>query len=92
MKSTAEQIRAYTGPAIWLIGFRPFFLGGAIWVALTVGLWLPMLSGYLTLPSAFTPTEWHIHELIYGYVPAIVAGFLLTAVPTWIGRLSVTVL
>ncbi len=92
MKSTAEQIRAYTGPAIWLIGFRPFFLGGAIWAALTVGLWLPMLSGYLTLPSAFTPTEWHIHELIYGYVPAIVAGFLLTAVPNWTGRLSVTVL
>jgi len=46
-----------------------------------------MLSGHLVLPSAFTPIEWHVHELIYGYVPAVIAGFLLTAVPNWTGRL-----
>jgi uncharacterized protein involved in response to NO len=89
MKSSAEQIRTYTGPAIWSIGFRPFFLGGAICAALAVGLWLPMLSGHLVLPTAFTPVEWHMHELIFGYVPAVVAGFLLTAVPNWTGRLPV---
>ena len=36
-----------------------------------------------------SPIEWHVHELVYGYVPAIVAGFLLTAVPNWTGRLPV---
>ncbi|MGE0628882.1 MAG: NnrS family protein, partial [Hyphomicrobiaceae bacterium] len=60
------------------------------WAVLTVALWLPLLSGRLTIPSSFAPIEWHAHELIYGYVPAVVAGFLLTAVPNWTGRLPVT--
>ncbi len=89
MTSSAAQIRAFTGPALLSYGFRPFFLFGALWAALAVALWLPMLSGHITLPSAFGPIEWHVHELVYGYVPAIVAGFLLTAVPNWTGRLPV---
>ena len=90
MTTTAEQVRAYRGPAILSFGFRPFFLAGAAWAATAVALWLPMLTGHLALPTAFAPLEWHVHELIYGYVPAIVAGFLLTAVPNWTGRLPVT--
>ncbi len=89
MTTSAVQIRTFNGPALLSYGFRPFFLFGALWAALVVGLWLPMLSGYLVLPSALSPLEWHVHELIYGYVPAIVAGFLLTAVPNWTGRLPV---
>ena len=27
--------------------------------------------------------------MLYGYVPAVVAGFLLTAIPNWTGRLPV---
>jgi uncharacterized protein involved in response to NO len=87
--TSAEQIRAFTGPAILSFGFRPFFLSGALWAAIAVALWLPMLSGHLALPSAFSPIEWHVHELVYGYVPAVIAGFLLTAVPNWTGRLPV---
>jgi uncharacterized protein involved in response to NO len=89
MSTSAEQIRSFTGPALLSYGFRPFFLFGALWAALAVALWLPMLSGHLVLPSALAPLEWHVHELVYGYVPAIVAGFLLTAVPNWTGRLPV---
>jgi uncharacterized protein involved in response to NO len=74
---------------VFSYGFRPFFLFGALWAALAVALWLPMLSGHLVLPSALGPVEWHVHELVYGYVPAIIAGFLLTAVPNWTGRLPV---
>ncbi len=47
-------------------------------------------AGSLTLPIALSPVEWHVHELLYGYLPAIAAGFLLTAVPNWTGRLPVT--
>ncbi len=90
MVTTAEQMRAYEGPALLSYGFRPFFLLGAIWAALAVAIWLPMLAGSLSLPTAFAPVEWHAHELLYGYLPAIVAGFLLTAVPNWTGRLPVT--
>lgn len=89
MSTSAQQIRSFTGPALLSYGFRPFFLFGALWAALAVALWLPMLSGHLVLPSTLGPLEWHVHELIYGYVPAIVAGFLLTAVPNWTGRLPV---
>ena len=39
------------------------------------------------VPSGFH--KWHVHELVYGYVPAVIAGFLLTAVPNWTGRLPV---
>ena len=89
MTSTAEQMRAWTGPAILTYGFRPFFFGAAIWAALAMVLWVPMLSGHLTLPTAFDPVSWHAHEFLYGYLGAVVAGFLLTAVPNWTGRLPI---
>lgn len=79
----------YVGPAIFSFGFRPFFLGGAIWAALSIVLWLPQYFGDLSLPTALSPLDWHIHEMIYGYVAAAIAGFLLTAIPNWTGRLPV---
>ncbi len=89
MSTSAAQIRAYAGPAVFSYGFRPFFLFGALWAAIAVALWLPILGGHLSLPSTLAPIDWHTHELVFGYVPAIVAGFLLTAVPNWIGRLPI---
>jgi uncharacterized protein involved in response to NO len=79
----------YAGPALFSYGFRPFFLGAAAWAALAIALWLPQCFGHLKLPTAFGPLDWHIHEMIYGYVAAAVAGFLLTAIPNWTGRLPV---
>ena len=90
MAGTAERMRTYSGPAILGYGFRPFFLLGAVWAGLVVALWLGILAGLVAIPMAFSPLEWHVHELLYGYVPAVVAGFLLTAVPNWTGRLPVT--
>ncbi|KAB2849547.1 MAG: NnrS family protein, partial [Hyphomicrobiaceae bacterium] len=86
LASSAEQIRNYNGPAILGYGFRPFFLLAAAWAAAAVPLWLLMLLGKVSLPTRMAPLEWHIHELLYGYVPAVIAGFLLTAVPNWTGR------
>lgn len=54
-----------------------------------MALWLPMLAGYAVLPTAMAPLDWHVHEMVFGFVPAVVAGFLLTAVPNWTGRLPV---
>jgi len=89
MATTAEQMRAHRGPALLTGGFRPFFLFGSIWAAIAVLLWLPMFEGHLALPSAFSALDWHVHELLYGYLAAAVAGFLLTAIPNWTGRLPV---
>ncbi|WP_246040485.1 NnrS family protein [Roseovarius arcticus] len=86
---TAARMRAWTGPAILSFGFRPFFLGGAIWAVVAMILWVLMLSGQLVLPTRFDPVSWHAHEFLFGYLGAILAGFLLTAVPNWTGRLPV---
>jgi uncharacterized protein involved in response to NO len=89
MATSAEQMRSYAGPALLTGGFRPFFLFGAAWAAIAILLWIPMFEGHITLPTAFSPLDWHIHELLYGYLAAAIAGFLLTAIPNWTGRLPV---
>ena len=89
MTSTAEQMRVWRGPAILSFGFRPFFLCAGIWAAGIMALWVPMLAGVLSLPTAFDPVTWHAHEFLFGYLGAVIAGFLLTAVPNWTGRLPI---
>src|SRR6056297_1090537 len=87
--STAERMRAWRGPAILAYGFRPFFFGAAVWAVLAMMLWVPMLAGHVSLPTGFDPVSWHAHEFLYGYLGAVVAGFLFTAVPNWTGRLPI---
>ena len=79
----------YAGPALFSYGFRPFFLFGAIYAGAMVPLWLAMFAGDVRLPTAFAPRDWHVHEMLFGYVGAVIAGFLLTAVPNWTGRLPI---
>ena len=81
--------RGYCGPTLFSYGFRPFFLAGAAWSALAILIWVPQFFSELTLATAFAPRDWHIHEMLYGYLPAVIAGFLLTAIPNWTGRLPV---
>ena len=85
--SQVPRLRPYSGPALFSYGFRPFFLLGALYAGLEVLAWLPMFYGELTLTTAFAPTDWHVHEMLFGYVAAVIAGFLLTAIPNWTGRL-----
>ena len=81
------RLRPYAGPALFSYGFRPFFLFGSVYAGIAGLAWLPVFTGELTLLSAFAPRDWHVHEMLYGYVPAVVTGFLLTAIPNWTGRL-----
>jgi uncharacterized protein involved in response to NO len=89
MTSSAEQIRNWNGPAILGYGFRPFFLGAAVFAGVAMAAWIGALTGLWTIPSAFGPVEWHAHEFLWGYLSAVVAGFMLTAVPNWTGRLPI---
>lgn len=88
-QTTSEQSRRWQGPAVFSYGFRPFFLFGTVWAALAMLIWILMLSGHFTLPSRLDPISWHAHEFLFGYLGAVIAGFLLTAVPNWTGRLPV---
>lgn len=83
------RLLAYTGPAVLSYGFRPLFLLGSLYAGLAILAWLPQFYGELRLSSAFAPLDWHIHEMLYGYIAAVVTGFLLTAIPNWTGRLPI---
>ncbi|RUM96079.1 NnrS family protein [Pseudaminobacter arsenicus] len=83
------RLRDYTGPAILCYGFRPFFLLGAAYAGLSILFWIPAYMGHIETFSAFAPVDWHIHEMLFGYLTAIITGFLLTAIPNWTGRLPV---
>ena len=83
------MMRAWRDPAILSFGFRPFFLGAGLWAALGMALWIPMLSGALELPTRFDAVSWHAHAFLFGYLSAVFAGFLLTAVPNWTGKLPI---
>ena len=84
-----DRRRRYAGPALFSYGFRIFFLSAAIWAAVGILLWLPVYLGLLPFSTAFSALDWHIHEMLFGYAAAAIAGFLLTAIPNWTGRLPV---
>ena len=67
------------------LGFRPFFLSGAIFSIVAIILWLLMYKGTINLSPLGGGYWWHIHEMIFGFGCAIIAGFLLTAIQNWTG-------
>jgi uncharacterized protein involved in response to NO len=77
-------------PAHLTQGFRPFFLAAGLWSAVALALWIFMLVTGVAPPSRFDPLSWHIHEMLFGFVMAAIAGFLLTAIPNWTRRLPVS--
>lgn len=95
MQTRGEQMlalrraRMAAAPPVLRGGFRPFFLGGAIWAVVALTIWLGALAGQITIPSAFDALAWHRHEMLFGFVGAVIAGFLLTAIPNWTGRLPI---
>lgn len=72
--------------ALWSLAFRPFFLAAGLWAALALALWIVLFMTGRTLPSRFDPLAWHIHSMLFGFVLAAIAGFMLTAIPNWTGR------
>jgi uncharacterized protein involved in response to NO len=71
--------------ALFAYGFRPFFLAAGVYALLGLIAWLWIYTtGVQPLPNQ--PAQlWHGHEMLYGFVGAAIAGFLLTAVPSWTG-------
>lgn len=99
LTSIAEPAKMYVaGPgtyrkptrfALFNLGFRPFYLAGALFAAIAIGIWLAVLhgaparGGYLL---AIDPIGWHAHEMVFGFAASILVGFLLTAVRAWTGQ------
>ncbi|MDR6915727.1 uncharacterized protein involved in response to NO [Pseudomonas sp. 3296] len=80
-------MRKLASVPVFSLGFRPFFLVGAVFALVAVAIWGLWLYG--RLPGAQPiggMLSWHRHEMPFGFATAIIAGFLLTAVPNWTGR------
>src|SRR5574340_513809 len=77
---------SYAGPAFLSYGFRPFFLGAAVFGGLSIFLWVVLFAGEVHTELLYRPREWHVHEMLFGFIPALIAGFLLTAMPNWTDR------
>lgn len=67
------------------LGFRPFFLAGALWACVAVFGWLPQYFGEFSATAEFSALDWHAHEALFGFIGAVIGGFLLTAIPNWTG-------
>lgn len=76
------------GPAL-PDGAAPLFLAGCLWAAFAMTIWLLALGGALGIPGPLAPLDWHVHELLYGFAPAIMVGYMLSIVANWSGRLPV---
>lgn len=87
--NSSQRARAWTGPPILTYGYRPFFLMAGIWAMLAMLIWLAELSGWSILRTRFDPVDWHAHEMLFGYLGAVMAGYLLSTFPNWTGRLPI---
>jgi uncharacterized protein involved in response to NO len=67
------------------LGFRPFYVGGALLAALNVPFWVAMFMGQVAISPSVPPLLWHAHEMLFGFAVAIIVGFLMTAGKAWTG-------
>jgi uncharacterized protein involved in response to NO len=86
MTNTTTDGTDFQGPAFFSYGFRPFFFGAALFAGIAVQAWIFVLGGIFDLNFLYPPREWHVHEMVFGFLPCVIAGFLLTAIPNWTDR------
>ena len=76
----------YQGPAFWSYGFRPFFFSAALFAGAAIPVWVLIVTGVYDGAWFYQPREWHVHEMVFGFLPCVITGFLLTAMPNWTER------
>lgn len=81
----AANAAAPAGWPLLRLGFRPFYLGAALFALLAMPLWMVLFLGQGTLALALPPVLWHAHEMLFGFAVAVITGFLLTAGKAWTG-------
>lgn len=89
MTDQANERAGYQGPAFFSYGFRPFFLGAALFAGVAVPAWILLRTGIGDSEFFSIAREWHVHEMVFGFLPAVITGFLLTAIPNWTDRVPI---
>lgn len=87
-----EKVRIYQVShwPLWMLAFRPYFLGAGLLAVLSISYWLLILAGYASWSLTMPATLWHAHEMMFGFAGAVAVGFLLTAAQTWTGVASIS--
>lgn len=80
---TTSQTEAASISQLFSYPFRIFFLSMAVLALLAIPLWVMQVTGVISLPLALPGLFWHQHEMLFGFLSAAIAGFLLTAVCVW---------
>jgi uncharacterized protein involved in response to NO len=97
--SASQRLQSAARPsfeAVFSYGFRPLFLGSAVYAALVMVVWIAWIASAAAgwsqnwLPVAGSAFAWHAHEMVFGFAAAAIGGFLLTAVPNWTGALPLS--
>ena len=83
------ESREKTPMVLFSYGFRPFFLLAGLAAAGLVPLWVCVATGAFGLGGTLPPSGWHAHEMLFGFAAAAIAGFLMTAIPSWTGTQAV---
>ena len=83
MSDAVSQNADQQGLAFWSHGFRPFFFSAALFAGLVIPVWVLMVAGEYDFEGAMPQRAWHIHEMVFGFLPCVMTGFLLTALPNW---------
>jgi uncharacterized protein involved in response to NO len=83
------NVRLHPIPLLRL-GFRPFYLLGGLFAAVGLPVWMAVYFGLLSSPASMPAVFWHAHEMLFGFVGAVITGFLFTAVGNWTGRQTPT--
>lgn len=95
LRKNGDESRDWRGrvssmPPILHYGFRPFFFLAALHAMLAIPVWLWLYVSGDELAGPFRRLEWHVHEMLFGYLAAVMTGFVLTAIPNWTGRLPLS--
>src|SRR3982751_309418 len=86
MSDPSSESSDYRGPAVFSYGFRPFFLGAALFAGVVIPVWILVYAGVGHSGFLYPARDWHVHEMVFGFLPAVITGFMLTAIPNWTDR------
>ncbi len=86
MPETMSDHPTYQGPAFFSYGFRPFFFSAALFAGIAIPGWVLIFAGADDVEFLYAPRDWHVHEMVFGFLPCVITGFLLTAIPNWADR------
>ncbi|OHV21507.1 short-chain dehydrogenase [Rhizobium sp. RSm-3] len=90
VETRAPRGMSRSGMVLFSYGFRLFFLAAALWAIVSIGLWVAFLNDGVAVASDYGTLYWHAHEMLFGFAPAVLAGFLLTAIPNWTDRFPIS--